>query len=184
MKTFKLCYDVLYDLETEPINYTYKDGYYHTRLCLADSKPVISGFEDKLAFVTSLAFANFLTAHTIKVLDLENWDNIIEKFVKSEEYNVLLTTLRNRPYITKGLKILKPYSKKQVISCMDVLNSYMALLEKHDSLNLYTLFYSIFGCDLLDFLIYDDVEIIMTDTTKISNKKFKNKHKRIKSLWD
>lgn len=181
MKTFKLCYDVLGSLP-EAVDYTYKDGYYHTRLCLADAKSIVSGFEDKLAFVTSLAIAHYLSTNTVRADEL-NWDKIIENFIKSEGFADILSSISSVK-ITKGLKILKPYSKKKTIDCLELLKSYKPLLADNTSNNFYQTFHSIFGCELCDFLYYDDTEIYVTEKTEIDVKKFRSKHKRINSLWD
>lgn len=181
MKTFKLCYDVLGSLP-EAVDYTYKDGYYHTRLCLADAKSIISGFEDKLAFVTSLAIAHYLSINTVRADEL-NWDKIIENFIKSEGFADILSSISS-VRITKGLKILKPYSKKKTIDCLELLKSYKPLLADNTSDNFYQTFHAIFGCELCDFLYYDDTEIYVTERTEVDVRKFKSKHKRINSLWD
>lgn len=183
MKTFKLCYNLM-KKSNEIINYTYKDGYYHTRLSLTESHSEIVGFEAKLSFVTSLAFAYYLCTNTVRTQDLANWDNMLREFVKSETFTEIVQVLDEIPFIHKGLKVLKPYSKKKVIGCLSVLNSYKPLLEGRTNRTFYHTFSDIFGCDISDFLIYDDTEVMIVDEVEINNTKFKNKHKNVGTLWE
>ena len=184
MKTYKLCYDLLKQ-DYNDVNYTYKDGHYHTRLIAAGARSAVVGFEMKLAFVTSLAFAHYLSVNPIKVEDINDWEKLIKDFSMSIEYCEIMESLNEIPHISKGLKILKPYSKKAKISILDLMHSYKIFLT--DNLVDYSFhltFSNIFGCSISDFLKYDDTELIVSDVADVDINKFQSKHKNIGSLWD
>ncbi len=187
-KSIKLCFDLKHPLEYKGINYTYKDGYFHTRLSTIRDKTIVAGFEDKLSFVTSLAFAHFLRTNPVMAEDLESWDNILKKFVKSDEYKTIMFYLSQpRFWHSKGLKILKPYSKKKSITIPEFIDDWdvgvpKSLIGFDDFFT--TLFSKASGMTLGDFLRDDGIFLVITEEVKVDNSKFENKHKIENSLWD
>lgn len=182
MKTFKLCYDVLMTTDVE-VDYTYKDGFFHTRL--STLKPVIAGFEDKLSFLVSFAFAHFMTTNPIMADEINNWSKLFKRFKESDNFECISKALDSFQK-SKGLKLLKPYSKKTTIGPMTIMHEFDSLIKARPAQDFHSLFFDLFGCDMTDFLIWDDTEVLVREESKINSDKFRKKHPLTKeeSLWD
>ena len=69
--TLVVCHEMLGpSFDSKHCDYRYKDKCYHTRLKYLNGPVVIRGFEDKLAFMTSLLFSLWASFSSFIVLQI------------------------------------------------------------------------------------------------------------------
>ncbi len=198
--SFIVCKDIL-SKDNVNYNYTYKDGCYHTRLKYLSNQVVIRGFEDKLAFLTSLMFCLYSSVPATIDYD-SDWKKVIREFKDSPEYRVIKDALNTTGIEFKDIKVLKPYQKNFEVKPYEFVNSYHYLVRKmYSDLNSdyeegreYNSYIdavvskNILNMSIRTFLFNDSVSVIITENkNKIDNSKFDRKHQRKGleiSLWD
>lgn len=197
---FKLIFNL--DDNGEPVyqettNYLLKDYQVHIRLRDYDfSKPfVVTGFIEKLTFITSMLFYEFISSNECaqNLNTIYGWRTAIKLFEETPEYLQLVKDVSQciNDIKFQGISILPIYHRKNNYKHnKDLLReSYENLMDRmqkqsiRETSDFRSMFENYIGTDTVDFLMYADTELRLEENKVIGLGRLRIK-KEEESLWD